>query len=177
MGGAGCRGSSTQTAGRALSASPPALVVHRRPLVRGHWCVPPVPPPATASPAAKGSLVPDVSPVVQRGPFPHRGRGKGRLRPASDAVNLTRNFSGPPVHVTHVHSLANRFMALIYSFGTCPWLPLPSLAAPGRWDGPGWGLGGRRRIFCSSKPPLSPLPPAHEPAVPARCPGLAPAEL
>lgn len=82
------------------------------------------------------------------------------------------------MHVTHVRSLANGFMAFIYSFGT-RLLPLPSPASPGRWDGQGLGLGGRRWIFCSSKPPQpspSPLPPAHEPTVPAWCPGLAPAE-
>lgn len=111
---------------------------------------PHVPPPATAASSRP-------CPPSRSGDRSHTETcRKGRLRPTPDAINLTRNFSGPPAHVTHVHSLANRFVALIYSFGNCLWVPLPSLATPGRWDGQGRDLGRRRQLFCSPKPPPEP---------------------
>lgn len=113
-----------------------------------HWC---------------SSSIPSPCP----GCVPHRAAGtapkpgKERPCPTSPAANLTPHSSGPLVHVTHGHSLANRFM-LIYSFRTCLTPPQPFLR-----DGMGRDEAWEEGDGSPAPPtPLSPLPPAHAPVVP-----------
>lgn len=150
--------------------------------IRVPWWAPVRPhlrPAATTSPTASGSLVLAVSPVAQWGLLPHWGpwegegkgegegegegerEGKGRLHPLppSDAAHPTCNPSGPPVRGTHVCSLANS------SGPACGCLSPPWEMG---WSGTGAGTGMKRTALLLLQPPLSPLPPAHEPSVPAR---------
>lgn len=118
-----------------------------------HW----VPAPAV--------VVPSI-PLPCPGCVPHHAAGavptpgKGRPCP-TDAANLTPNSSDPLVHVTHGHSLANKFM-LIYSFRTCLTPPWPFLRN-GMGRDEAWEEGDGSPALPT---PLSLLPPAHEPVVP-----------